>query len=255
MVIKNKGILDIIRTAYNTHRTARVMSKAFGAAVLADPAQAALDAFAGTQTVATAQAEEPMEEPDDAKPKSSGYLEAFAGHTGIGVDTLLSVPLPHGFSVFNRNIVGIPYGDDTSSLHVGELRYEVVDGLHLVVEGDTGTDNPPSAMAGAIYTNKFGDLFVFQTVQTGLDGGPTLFSLTDVGYGIPLTDGVSLDAYMENVFVHARDPISGATTSDTLKGRLGVKVDGVVYAGGCDLTFGTETELSLNCGGALKKGF
>ena len=50
MTETNDGILQRIRDAYNEHKAARMLTKAFESVALGDPAQAALEAFTGTQT-------------------------------------------------------------------------------------------------------------------------------------------------------------------------------------------------------------
>jgi hypothetical protein len=271
--MKTTGLLGSLRRMYANHKAARVLTKGAGLAALADPAQAALDALAGTQTVATAQAE-PV--------KPFGAAELATGQASTTLDTKLFVPLPGGITLFNRNrVTGSHKTGTPSSFHFLQGTYKLGGGVSLVAEVDAALGQNPDGSpkrtldprSGIHYLGKFGDVTIVGIATAGMDclynddtHLPNGIVITNVTYSPDMADGWKLAAGAETVTSFA-DELRFATQ----RLRLGVDSGEYVDQGegkkpkwvsdyqvglAADLVeAGPDLDLGVNSGVAVRKVF
>ncbi len=159
-------ITKTLRKWYGRHKSARLLSKALGTVTLADPALAALDAFAGTQTVATADAKLSTE----VFPHTEGVLLEVKA----GADT-------GKIHYFLRHRRGVDYNGETT-LNFTNNEVSIGDDFRLVGQARfVGADLVPQA--GIVGMRSINAVGLYGAVTSPLRGNPLAEILGVLTYG------------------------------------------------------------------------
>jgi hypothetical protein len=232
-----KGILQTIKNAYNSQKAARVFNKAIAAAVLANPAQAALDIFTGTQTVATAQAVD---------------VELMVGDKGKSIDTKVMGSLGNDFGYFGRTTISEDSDGNVKDFALADLSYNIGAGFSVLGEAQAATFMGVVPRVGASYFGKFGDVSVLGITTVNVDNVKDISLVANLHYATGLTEDLTLHLNAENV----SNLYDGENAISFQKLRAGVEIKGFELGLAADLTeVGKEVDLSTNIGGYLKKDF
>ncbi len=181
---------------------------------------------------------------------TAASIELLAGNETATLDTKLTVPLPYGFKVFNRNRITTPYDEKTiGTTHVLNLAYTLFDNLNVITETDIGTTTPIQQRIGLEYKLPFPEGSLYTTAHVAMRAKTDVFWLTNISYNPAIYESLQLVTNVENVTtINATGHMASSQRI-----RLGLGIGPAQFGGACDLTEkGNEGKFSYNCGGFVK---